>query len=357
MSYSTIDKSTDYFNTVLYSGTDSAQAVTGVGFQPDWTWIKCRSNGGSASFEHVLTDAVRGVNKTLVTNDTDAETANNATGYLNIFGSDGFTTAGGGTSIDAVGGAGRTYASWNWLGANGTASNSNGSITSTVSANTTAGFSIVSYTGTGSAGATVGHGLGATPAMIIVKNRSAAWNWSVYHKDAFTSQAAPGVLYLNTTAGKANDTNVWGNSSVTINSTVFSLGDYEGTNLSGGNLIAYCFAQKQGYSKFGSYVGNGNADGTFVYTGFKPAFIIVKRSSDTQSWVLWDSKRPGYNQTNPSLTPNENGAEETRSVDFLSNGFKQRQNNTATNAASTYIYMAFAENPLVGSNFVPTTAQ
>ena len=347
MAYTTINKGGTYFNTKLYTGNGGTNALTGVGFQPDLTWIKERGATG----DHFWCDAVRGVTKYILSNATGAEGTNANT--LTAFGTDGFTLGSDGWTNNNS----DTYASWNWLGANGTASNSNGSITSTVSANTTAGFSIVSYTGTGSAGATVGHGLGATPAMIIVKNRSAAWNWSVYHKDAFTSQAAPGVLYLNTTAGKANDVNVWGNSSVTINSTVFSLGDYEGTNLDGGNLIAYCFAQKQGYSKFGSYTGNASADGVFIHTGFKPAFVIVKRTSDTQSWVLWDNKRPGYNQTNPSLTPNETGAEETRSVDFLSNGFKNRQNNTATNAASTYIYMAFAEFPFTSSTGTPVTAR
>jgi hypothetical protein len=351
MAYTTINKGGTYFNTVLYTGTDSAQAVTGVGFQPDWTWIKCRSNGGSASFENVLTDAVRGVNKTLVSNDTEVETASNATGYLNIFDSDGFTTAAGGTSIDAVGGVGRTYASWNWLGANGTASNSNGSITSTVSANTTAGFSIVSYTGTGSAGATIGHGLGVAPNVIITKSRANAGRfWGMYH----SSLGNTGSMALNSNQAFDTSTTYWNDT--TPSSTVYTVGTNGDTN-SSGTMIAYCFAEKQGYSKFGTYTGNALADGTFVYTGFKPAFVIVKRSSDTQSWVLWDNKRDGYNQTNPSLTPNENGAEETRSVDFLSNGFKNRQNNTATNAASTYMYMAFAEFPFTSSTGTPVTAR
>ena len=360
MAYTTINKSTDYFNTKLYTGTDAAQSLTGVGFQPDWTWIKCRSHGGSGPFSHILTDAVRGANKTLFSNTTDAETINYTNGYLSAFDSDGFTV----TAGDSVSGVGRTYAAWNWLGANGTSSNTDGSITSTVSANTTAGFSIVSYTGTGSDGATVGHGLGATPDCIIIKNRddSSQSFWAVYHQGAFVSQSNPNILYLNSTAAESDDTNILGGSSVTINSTVFSLGDYNGVNGSGKDIIAYCFKGIPGYSKFGFYTGNGSSDGTFVYTGFKPAFVMIKRTDSTANWRMIDSKRNAYNILPRTLTASQNASEYTGTDDFgntdiLSNGFKIRTSYAGCNASGgTYLWMAFGQT-LVGSNNVPCTAR
>ena len=352
MAYTTINKSSDYFNGTAYTGNGTAgRDITLATFQPDFTWIKSRSDTDN----HRLVDAVRGATKHLQSDTTDAEqTSSNVTAFT----SDGVTLS----SNGAVNANSETYMSWNWLGANGTTANTAGSINSTVSANTTAGFSISSYTGTGSAGATVGHGLGTTPSMIIVKNRSATGNWSVYHKDAFTSQSSPGVLYLNQTAAKNNsDVNVWGNSSVTINSTVFSLGDYSQTNGSGNSHIAYCFAEKQGYSKFGSYTGNGNADGTFVYTGFKPAFVMIKRTDTGDNWLIKDIKRDPINQMEKRIFPNLSNAEDTGSggnYDFLSNGFKLRESDAIGNASGgTYIYMAFAEAPLVGTNNVPCTAR
>ena len=355
MAYTDIDKPSDYFNTVLYSGTDSAQSVTGVGFQPDWTWIKCRSHGGSASFEHVLTDAVRGANKTLTSDSTEAEATNNATGYLNIFDSDGFTTASGGTSIDAVGGIGRTYVAWNWLASNSTASNTDGSITSTVSANTTSGFSIVSYTGNGTSGATVGHGLGVAPSMIIEKGRSVTDDWLIYHK----SLGATYGLALNNTTAAAASTGYWNDTAPTP--SLFTIGNNGKVNTNGGTHIAYCFAEKPGYSKFGSYTGNGSTDGTFVYTGFKPAFVIGKRSSAVEDWFLFDSTRDTYNVNNKLLYPNGTNAEYTgvsARNDFLSNGFKMRIiDNKENGSGSTYIYMAFAEEPFVTSTGIPGTAR
>jgi len=355
MAYTTIKKPSDYFNTKLYAGTDSAQSETGVGFQPDFTWIKVRNYGGSASFEHVLTDAVRGANKTLTSDSTEAETINNATGYLSSFDSDGFSLAAGATSIDAVAGGGRNYVAWNWLGANGTASNTDGSITSTVSANTTSGFSIVSYTGNGVSGATIGHGLGVTPKIIIVKNRTGTTNpWWVYA----STIGAGGQLRLNETNAQGSDGGVIWNSTEPT-SSVFSVGDNGGSNGSGNPIIAYCFAEVKGFSKFGSYVGNGSTNGTFVYCGFKPAWVMVKRTG-IASWFIKDNKRDPFNPAEQTLAPDSTSSEAGwgtgDDIDLLSNGFKMKDNTTSTNlAGNTYIYMAFAEEPLVGDN--PATAR
>ena len=340
MAYTDIDKPSDYFNTVLYSGTDSAQAVTGVGFQPDWTWIKCRSHGGSASFEHILTDAVRGVNKTLVSNDTDAETTDNATGYLNIFGSDGFTTASGGTSIDAVGGAGRTYASWNWK------------------ETATAGFDIVSYSGTGST-ATVSHNLGVVPSLIILKCRTNANpDWIVFGK-ALGGTVGSEFLKLNNTTAKTTGLNTsWFNQTAPT-SSVFTVGTQLDVNASSNTYIAYCFAEKQGYLKTGKWTGNGNNDGPFSFCGFKPAFIMIKRTDVAKNWYINDNLREGYNNDNPYLSPNISAAETGGTeIDILSNGFKIRASGTGHNqSGGTYIYMAIAENPFVTSTGVPACAR
>jgi hypothetical protein len=353
MAYTTIDKPDDYFNTVLYTGNGATQSITGVGFQPDWVWIKTRSS----TYPNVVTDAVRGATNNLYTNLTDAE--DSSANYLTSFDSDGFSVGSyAGVNLNSA-----TMVAWSWLGANSTASNTDGSITSTVSANTTAGFSIVGYTGNGTAGATIGHGLGATPSMIIIKNRidSVSSFWCVYHKSSFVSQADPGVLYLNDAGARSADTNVFGNTTVTINSDVFSLGNYNGSNGSGDTQIAYCFADVKGFSKFGSYTGNGSTDGTFVYTGFKPAFVMMKRT-DTSStnWTIIDNKRNTFNPETQWLYANANDAEVNPGApsDFLSNGFKQRSDGSYVNASGgTYIYMAFAENPFVTSTSIPTTAR
>jgi len=351
MAYTTINKSSDYFNTVLYTGNAGTQSITGVGFQPDLNWTKGRNVG---TF-HMLTDAVRGATKAIQSNTTTAEQTF-ASG-LTSFNSDGFTA---GNSDDINGNY--NYASWNWKAGSVVSGNTTGSGTSksyTGSIDATAGFSIIKYQGNGTAGHTIPHRLSTTPAMIIVKNLTSTYNWSIYHKDAFTSQSSPGVLYLNTTAGKANDTNVWGNSTVTIDSTVFSLGDYEGTNNNNDYFVAYCFAEKTGYSKFGSYIGNGSTDGTFIYTGFKPAFILIKKTDTAKNWFLHDNKRNGYNPQNNYVNPNLSEAENSfAEFDFLSNGFKLKTSGTGHNqSGGTYIYMAFAEAPLVGTNGVTAKAR
>ena len=344
MAYTTINKPNTHMNTVLYTGNSSTQAVTGVGFQPDWTWLKARSESAS----HELFDVVRGVTKTINSNTTNAEATQ--TDSLTAFDSDGFTLGSNGDlNYNAS-----TYVGWNWL-ANGTpSSNTDGSITSSVSANTTNGFSIVSYTGTGAV-ATVGHGLGVAPSMIIFKNRDTTNNWNVYH----TSLGNGKFIRLNDTGAEAN-TGRFNNTSPT--SSVFSLGVNGATavNGNGNSIIAYCFAEKQGYSKFGSYVGNGSTDGTFIYTGFKPAFVLIKKSSGSASWMMYDNARDPDNVAGNYLYANESAAAQTASqgMDFLSNGIKMTNTfGDANESGQTYIYLAFAENPLVGTNNVPATAR
>jgi hypothetical protein len=337
----------DYFNTKKYSGTGSAQSITGVGFQPDWCWIKNASSG--SNYSHTLTDAVRGVTKHSSTNNTNAEYT--STTEITSFDSDGFTV---GTDV-GVNSNGSTLISWNWK-ANGQGSaNTDGTINTTyTSANTTSGFSISQYTGTG-ANATVGHGLGVAPKMVIVKRTNTTGGWTVYHSSVGNTK----YLYLHTTNAEATASSIWNNTSPT--SSVFTVGTDGEVNASGSTYIAYCFAEKKGFSKFGSYIGNGSTDGPMIYTGFKPAFIIAKTYGFTGNWILWDNKRDGYNETLKRVYPNLSTAEESSTaygVDILSNGFKLRgtASNLWNSGNSTYIYMAFSEEPLVSSNGVPNTA-
>jgi hypothetical protein len=353
MAYTNIDLPTDYFNTVLYTGNGTTDyAITGVGFQPDWLWIKERGGTGS----HILVDVVRGVSSSstpfIKTNSSGAEVTTNVNDFIKSLDSDGFTL-GADSYFTDVNKNSSTYASWNWLANGAGVSNTDGSITSTVSANTTSGFSIVSYTGNATAGATIGHSLGTTPSMIIAKRRSGIEDWAVYHK----SMGASKYINLNTTTAEQSSTSRWNGTEPTP--FVFSVNTHESVNASGDTYIAYCFAEKKGFSKFGSYTGNGSTDGTFVYTGFKPAFVIFKVTSTTGSWVMNDNKRNTSNVVDKFLIPNLNNAESTLStVDFLSNGFKLKTTDTSWNqSGATYIYMAFAENPFVTSTSIPTTAR
>ena len=346
MAYTTINKPNQYFNTLLYTGNNSSgNSITGVGFQPDWVWIKRRSGDDN---DNVLFDSVRGATKRLISNATSAETTNTDT--LSAFNTDGFTV-----NINDTVNASSPYVAWNWLASNTTTSNTAGTITSTVSANTTSGFSIVSYTGNGTNGANIGHGLGVAPKMIIVKRRNGdPEDWNVYHASIGNTKR----ILLNSSA--AEETNaVWFNTTPT--STLFSVSGIGSINENTGTYIAYCFSEIKGYSKFGSYTGNGSTDGTFVYTGFKPAWVMVKQSSGANGWVIKDNKRLGYNPTFYTLRANLNYAETTdsaESVDYLSNGFKLRNTDSNNNGSgSTYIYMAFAENPFVSSTQIPTTAR
>jgi len=341
MAYTTIDKSSLHFNTKLYTGTGAENAVTGINFQPDWTWIKSRN----ATYDHTLYDAVRGATKQLYSNHTNGQYTE-AQG-LKSFDSDGFTNG-----TDAKGNNnGTTFVSWNWK-ANGSGSaNSDGDITSTVSVNTTSGFSIVKYTGDGTTGQTVGHGLGSVPKLIINKQLTTQ-NWFVYHHSIGNTK----VLKLNTT-GAETTSSAWNNTTPT--SSVFTIGTSASTNVSGENFINYCFAEKQGFSKFGSYKGNGNDDGAFIYTGFKPAFILVKNAAITDNWSIFDNKRLGYNAFNYVLYADiTNVGSNGLPIDILSNGFKWRTSAAMVNGSgNNCIFMAFAEAPLVGSNNVPATAR
>jgi hypothetical protein len=334
----------DYFNTVLYSGNNSTQNIT-VGFQPDMVWSKCRNVARS----HRLSDAVRGSTKDLYPDTTDDEDNN---GSITAFISTGF-------SLDNATGStyntsGENYVSWAWKASNTTAvTNTAGSITSTVSANTSAGFSVVTYSANGSTG-TVGHGLGVTPSMIIVKKRNVAERWCVFH--TATSNA---YIYLNETfAADTTNANVrFGNNTVVVQptSTLFTIGNSNDVNGTSGTYVAYCFAQIAGYSAFGSYTGNGSSDGPFVFTGFRPRFVLVKESSASgNNWVIYDTARDTYNECSKILYPNASNAEfdgSTVNLDILSNGFKPRDNwGGNNNSGNTYIYMAFAESPFKYAN-------
>ena len=341
MAYTTINKSTAHFNTVTYSGTtNSSDAITGVGFQPDLVWLKSRSNAGW----HWWTDAVRGVTKTIYSNSTTAEQTN-ADG-VTAFGTDGFTIA---NNTD-INGSGKTFVSWNWKAGNSAgSSNGDGSITSTVTANTTAGFSIVKWTGYGGT-STVGHGLGAVPKFIITKRISGdTASWHCYHASIGNAHD----IYLNGANAKASDTS-W--NSTTPTSSVFTVNGAN-VNVSGTPYIAYCFAEKTGYSKFGSYTGNGSTDGTFVYCGFKPTLLLFKRTDTSKNWFIHDNKRKEYNPERDYLNPNLNATEaDYDTLDILSNGFKIRQSGTGHNeSGGTYIYMAIGQT-IVGSNNIPCTA-
>ena len=350
MAYTTINKSTDYFNTKLFTGNGGTQAVTGVGFQPDWVWLKSRSVADSP----ILFDAVRGVTKRLMTNSTGAESTEAQ--EVQSFDSDGFTVG----SSDNANRSGATMVGWNWKANGAGSSNTDGSITSTVSASTTSGFSIVKYTGNGTAGATIGHGLGAVPAQIVVKGISRAESWEVYNQNLDPSNGS--YMRWDSTQASAGSS-YWNSTSPT--SSVFTVNSAGGVNASGIEYVAYCFSEIKGYSKFGSYIGNGNADGTFVYTGFKPAFVIFKnRATAGTDWYMYDNKRGGpaagvYGNNNKYfLDVNSADAEGNESFDLLSNGFKCRiTNNFQNESGIPFIYMAFAEAPLVASNNVPTTAR
>ena len=334
----------DYFNTKLYTGNNtSTNAITGVGFQPDWTWIKVRNTGDS----HRIYDAVRGSTKHISSNATVAE---NNLYQLTSFDSDGFTIGSNDLSVNGN----YNYTSWNWKANGAGSANTDGSISSTVSVNTTAGFSIVKWTGSGADG-TIGHGLGVAPKMVIVKSLANTTNWMVYHASLGNAKE----IYLNGTSASAAST-AW--NSTTPTSSVISLdgGSGNGVNASG-DYVAYCFAEKKGFSKFGSYKSNNSTDGVFIYTGFKPAFVLCKvTDTTTNDWTLLDSARDTYNVAGKRLYPNLSGTEsEVARADFLSNGFKLRGTGSDMNgpAGYGYIYMAFAEEPLVSSNDIPATAR
>jgi hypothetical protein len=338
----------DYFNVVTYTGNDvNGRSITGFGFNPDFVWVKSRN----ITENNVLSNTVTGGGQTLYSNLTIAEQTNEAGGYIASFVTDGFTVSAGGVSDNAVNDLNDTYVSWAWRASNATAvSNTAGSITSTVSANTSAGFSVVTYTGTG-ANATVGHGLGVAPSMVIVKSRSIVDNWRVGH-NYLNNGSSPWnySLILNATVANLLDSTIWNNTAPT--SSVFSIGTDATVNQSSATYVAYCFSEVAGYSKFGSYTGNGSTDGTFTYLGFSPKFIMLKRTDTTENWIIYDAARDTYNVAGKELLPNSSAAEGTYTIlDFLSNGFKLRNSAGSVNASGgTFIYAAFAETPTKFAN-------
>ena len=341
-----IDKPSDYFNTVLYTGNGGTQSITGVGFQPDFTWIK----GRSYVDDHALFDTIRGVTKILYSNEVNAEET--YANSLTAFDSDGFSIG----SMAEVNTNSATLVSWNWkAGTSSGINTTNSTITPAgYSFNQTAGFSIIKYPGNGTNDAKCPHGLGVAPKMIFIKDLGNAANWECYNASIGNGK----VIYLNlTTAAEATSAR-WRNTSP--DSVNWTMGSTTAVNGSGRNYVAYCFADVQGYSKIGSYVGNGNGTaGTFTYTGFKPAFVMVKPTTTADNWVMVDNKREGYNPDNNFVYANKTNVENDADIiDFTSNGFKQTSSGgTSNRSGDTFIYMAFAENPLVTSTGVPATAR
>jgi len=332
----TIADGSEYFQASLWTGTGAARSITTTGMSPDFVWIKMRSG----SYHNVVFDSVRGATYRLNTNLTNAEDTGAGVGVVSSFNSDGFSLDGGGGNVNQSSG---TYVGWAWDAGSSTASNDNGDITSSVRANQTAGFSIVSYTGNGS-NSTIGHGLNAAPEMIMIKKRSATQNWVVYHAGIGATKG----VYLDSTSAAVTASNFFQNTDPT--SSVFSVGTGNGVNTNTETFIAYCFAPVAGYSAFGSYEGNGSTDGPFIHTSMRPAFLLVKSSSLTQPWYIFDAARNTYNSLTNFLKPSSSDAEGSASppayFNFLSNGFRVKDTNAAFNqSGATYIYYAVAENP------------
>ena len=336
----------DFFSTKLYTGNSSTQSITGVGFQPDCFWVKRRD----AAEHPCQEDVIRGAGYSVRSTGTDAQQYRN--NDITSFDSDGFSL---GSNAEVNFSTG-TFVCWNWKAGGSGSSNTDGTITSTVSANTTSGFSIVKWTGTASAG-TIGHGLGVAPKVVIVKRYSTSGGgWLMQHGDL---TGATYIIKLSTNGAEQNDGANFNSAFPT--SSVFSVYNSNNTNASGADHIAYCFAEKNGFSKFGKYTGNGNADGPFVYTGFKPAFVSIKKTSGTGDWYTYDDKRLGYNADNNALYLDLTNAEATsEDIDILSNGFKlvsPSANAEINGSGGNYIYMAFAKSPIVSSNNIPGTAR
>ena len=352
MAFATIDNPELYFQSVLWTGNQSTQAITFDGsedMQPDFVWIKQRADDG---YSHELFDVVRGVTK-YVCADTNAAEATGST-TLTAFGSDGFTLG----ADTVVNKNTKTYVSWNWKAgtsfSNDASSTSVGTIDSSGSINTAAGISILTYTGTGSAG-TIAHGLGAVPKWIFTKDTDNSNAPYVYLEGAGNTHG----LRLSTTDVKEDDNTLWNDTTPT--SSVFSVGSNTGSNRSSNPIIAYIWSEIKGFSKFGSYIGNGNANGTFAFLGFKPAFVMVRDPGNAENWLMYDNKRPGYNLNNNHLMANTIDTEVASSantMDLLSTGFKVRSSNNGLNrSGATFFYMAFAESPFVNSNGIPNNAR
>ena len=345
--YTAIDNPELYFQTKIYTGNATARAITLDGsenMQPDWIWFKQRSG----TENHNLFDSVRGVGKQLESN---ANSSESSTSLQTAFGTNGFSI----NDAAELNASGSTYVAWNWKAGtsftNDASSTGIGTIDSAGSVSDTSGFSIVSWSGTGSNG-TIKHGLSTVPKMIIVKSRSHSKDWTVYHSTLGNTK----WIELNATTAEQSSSNRWNNTSPT--SSVFTVATDSSVNASGYTYIAYCFSEKKAYSKFSSYTGNGSTS-NFVFTGFKPAWLLAKKSSGTGDWFLIDNKRSTINPTNHQLEANSSAAEDASGrFNFLSNGFKCVSNSTGSNGSgTTYIYMAFAENPFVNSNGVPNNSR
>jgi len=337
-----------YMNATTYGGTGVAQTITngaaGQSFQPDFVWLKCRSN----STNHYLVDSVRGSSADLYSNSTAAEASN--ANIVSAFTSSGFSI---GTDAE-INGSGRTNVAWQWKAGGTAVTNTSGSISAQVSANTTSGFSVVTFNAGTAGNQSFGHGLGVAPSMVIMKDRVTAGygNWSVFFSGITSSNQ---VLYLNGTNAVSTLSNIWGSAVPT--STVVNFGSNVNVQAND-NCVAYCFAPIAGYSAFGSYTGNGSADGPFIYTGFRPRYVLFKSSTAAgNAWIVYDSSRNPYNVAGASLIPNDSTAENGLStstentVDLLSNGFKLRTGNAGNNSSgATYIYACFAENPFKYAN-------
>ena len=356
MAYTTVNKSTDYQNQVLWTGNDTnPRTITGVGFQPDLVWQKCRSH----AVPHLIYDAVRtaGNDKEISSDSNVAEggTSANADGYMSAFTSDGFTNAAGSSGDHYNNENGRTFVGWNWKANGAGSANTDGSLASTVSANTTSGFSIVKWTGSG-ANATIGHGLGVVPRMVMVKNTSTADSWMVYN----VGMGSNAYMHLETTNAALSPSTAQFQAT-TPTSSVFSVGTADGTNKNTSIMIAYCFADVTGFSRMGGYVGNHGSTGTkqkFVYTGFKPTWLLLKNASATNGWLVMDGTRATSNLQGPYIYANADSAEGTVSyVQFFSNGFGFYDTNSVAvnDGGNEFIYAAFGQT-LVGTNNIPTTA-
>jgi len=339
--YTTIDDPAEYFETLIWTGDgNTPRSLTGLDFQPNMIWSKRRDDAAG----HNLLDSVRGAgaNAELCPSSAGIEGANAAEtyGYLSAFTSDGFTVTEGSSDNAYWNNSSATYVAWNWK------------------ESATAGFDIVSYTGNGSA-RTISHSLSAVPKFIIVKNRESAENWRLYHA-GIASDAETDEIYLDLNYAPVDTDSAWNDTAPT--SSVFSVGTNHGVNKDTEGHIAYLFADVQGFSKFGKYTGNGNVDAPFLFCGFRPAFLMIKRTDTTSNWVIFDNKRGSYNEINNSLYPNSTGAEDTDTslddVDFVSNGVKIREDSPNINAdGGTYVFMAFVEAPFVNSNGVPCNAR
>ena len=351
MAFTTINNGSLFMNPKIYTGNGGTQTITDVNFEPDLIVTKGRDLGESPWW----TDKVVGLTKYRYSDGnavdstyTTAVTGTNSDGYV-LGNRNGFNNNT------------NTFVSWNWKAGTAVSGNTGGSgtyKTYTGSVNTTSGFSIIQYTGNGTLGHTIPHHLGVAPSMMIIKITAGdTSDWYVYHKDLGNT----GILFLSNTNAVSNSNAYW--NSTTPTSSVFTVGDQTGNNSNNNTFISYNFAEVPGFSKMGSYVGNGNADGTFVYTGFKPAFVMFKMTSEAQNWGIYDNKRVGYNEVKNVLFPNLSNAENTdlAPIDLLSNGFKMRRDASASDqnnkSGGTYIYMAFAEAPLVGTNNIPANAR